>query len=194
MDTATENREGVERLADLMAASLTALGFSVERTAPVAPPHGWVDAAFLPAGGAGTQPVPHRGRSGVRAGGQVVGQRAGLAMAELIVEGVEAHLGTGFRDGRNAIEALCRKVTALRTVDAPAWDRVRREVEGIAAREDVPGTRTTLHVWQHRPPMPWTRKTDGLAALVAACADAMGTRIDTIATHEEVARYVKAAA
>ncbi len=320
MDTATEHREGVERLADLMAASLTALGFSVERTAPVAPPERWVDAAFLwgrgaaaiapgvlgrltggtgrgrllltahldtafppgePArnpfridGGRAYGPAVADMKGGVvgvlfacralletgvvrpaevtvvfdtdeqagtvcsrplierearradwglvtesgRAGGQVVGQRAGLAMAELIVEGVEAHLGTGFRDGRSAIEALCRKVTALhrlhdpergvllnvgeiaggtrrnlyaaravarmdiRTVDAPAWDRVRREVEGIAAREDVPGTRTTLHVWQHRPPMPWTRKTDGLAALVAACADAMGTRIDTIAT------------
>ncbi|MBI2525134.1 MAG: M20/M25/M40 family metallo-hydrolase [Candidatus Rokubacteria bacterium] len=320
MDTATENREGVERLAALTADSLAALGFAVERVAPVPPPEPWVNDAFLwgrgaaaiapgvlgrvgggtgrgrlllmahldaafPPGEPARRPFRIEGaraygpavadmKGGVvailfacralletgvarpeeitvlfdtdeqagtvcsrplierearradfglvtesgRAGGQVVGQRAGLAMGELIVEGIEAHLGTGFREGRSAIETLCRKVTALhalqdpergvllnvgeiaggmrrnlyaaravarmdiRTVDAAAWDRVRREVEGIAAREELPGTRTTLHLWQHRPPMPWTPKTDALAALVAACADAMATRIDTIAT------------
>jgi glutamate carboxypeptidase len=153
-----------------------------------------------------------------RVGGQVVGQRAGLAMGELIVEGVEAHLGTGFREGRSAIEALCRKVVALhrlhdpdrgvllnvgefhggtrrnlyagravarmdiRVVDAAAWERVRRDIEAIAAADDVPGTRTALNLWQHRPPMPWTPATDRLAALVSAAAEAMGTRIDTIPT------------
>jgi glutamate carboxypeptidase len=70
----------------------------------------------------------------------------------------------------------------IRTVDGAAWERVRRAVEEIAARDDVPGTRTTLHLWQHRPPMPWTAATDRLATLVSACAQAMGTRIDTIAT------------
>jgi glutamate carboxypeptidase len=54
-----------------------------------------------------------------RAGGQVVGQRAGLAMGEFAVSGVEAHRGTGFRDGRSAIEALCRKVTALHALHDP---------------------------------------------------------------------------
>jgi glutamate carboxypeptidase len=153
-----------------------------------------------------------------RSGGQVVGQRAGLAMGELIVEGVEAHLGTGYREGRSAIDAICRKVTALhglhdpgkgvllnvgqiaggtrrnlfaaravarmdvRVVDAPTWERVRRAIEAIAAAEEPPGTRTTLHVFQHRPPMPWTGVTDRLAALVAEAATAMGTRIDTVAT------------
>jgi glutamate carboxypeptidase len=320
MDTATQHREGVARLADLMAASFAALGFAVERPEPVPPPERWVEGAFLWGRGAaaiapgvlarltgGTgrgrllltahldtafppgEPArnPFRieaGRAygpaiadmkggvvGVlfacrailetglvrpaeitvlldtdeqagtvcsrplierearradwglvtesgRAGGQVVGQRAGLAMAELVVDGVEAHLGTGFREGRSAIEALCRKVTALhalhdpdhgvllnvgeiaggtrrnlyaaravarmdiRTVDGAAWERVRRAVEEIAARDDVPGTRTRLHLWQHRPPMPWTAETDRLATLVSACAQAMGTRIDTIAT------------
>lgn len=153
-----------------------------------------------------------------RSGGQVVGQRAGVVMGELIVEGVEAHVGTGFREGRSAIEALCRKVTALhglhdpnrgvllnvgeiqggtrrnlyaaravarmdiRVVDALAWDRVRREVEANAAVEHVLGTRATLHVWQFRPPMPWTASTDRLAALVAEAAEEMGTRIETVAT------------
>jgi glutamate carboxypeptidase len=153
-----------------------------------------------------------------RAGGQVVGQRAGLAMGELIVEGVEAHLGTGFREGRSAIEALCRKVIALhrlhdpergvllnvgefhggtrrnlyagravarmdvRVVDPPTWERVQREIEAIAAADDLPGTRTTLNLWQHRPPMPWTAQTDRMAAMVAEAAAAMGTRIETIPT------------
>jgi glutamate carboxypeptidase len=153
-----------------------------------------------------------------RVGGQVVGQRAGLAIGELIVEGVEAHLGTGFRDGRSAIEALCRKVVALhrlhdpdrgvllnvgefhggtrrnlyagravarmdvRVVDPPTWERVRREIEAIAAAADVPGTRTTLNLWQHRPPMPWTQMTDRMAALVTEAANEMDTSIATIAT------------
>jgi glutamate carboxypeptidase len=153
-----------------------------------------------------------------RAGGQVVGQRAGLAMGEVIVEGVEAHLGTGFREGRSAIEALCRKVMALhrlhdpeqgvllnvgefhggtrrnlyarhavarmdiRVVDAAAWERVRKAIEEIAAAADVPDTRTTLHLWQHRPPMPWTPASTRFAALVSEAAREMGTRIDTIAT------------
>lgn len=153
-----------------------------------------------------------------RSGGQVVGQRAGLAMGELIVEGVEAHLGTGYREGRSAIDAICRKVTALhalhdpdkgvllnvgeiaggtrrnlfaahavarmdvRVVDATTWERVQRQIETIAAAEEPRGTRATLHLWQHRPPMPWTAATDGLAALVAEAAAAMGTRIDTIPT------------
>jgi glutamate carboxypeptidase len=153
-----------------------------------------------------------------RSGGQVVGQRAGLAMGEVIVEGVEAHLGTGFREGRSAIEALCRKVTALhrlhdpargvllnvgefhggtrrnlyarnavarmdiRVVDTEAWERVSREVAAIAAADDVPGTRTTLHLWPHRPPMPWTASSDRFRDLVAEAATEMGTRIDTIST------------
>jgi glutamate carboxypeptidase len=153
-----------------------------------------------------------------RSGGQVVGQRAGLAMGEVIVEGVEAHLGTGFREGRSAIEALSRKVTALhrlhdpergvllnvgefhggtrrnlyarhavarmdiRVVDTGAWERVRKAVEAIAAADDVPGTRTTLHLWQHRPPMPWTAASDGFRALVAEAAGEMGTSIDAIST------------
>jgi glutamate carboxypeptidase len=153
-----------------------------------------------------------------RAGGQVVGQRAGLAMGELVVSGVEAHLGTGFREGRSAIEALCRKVTALhrlhdpehgvllnvgeirggtrrnlyaahaearmdvRVRDLPAWERTRRAIEAIAAAEDVPGTRTELRLWPHRPPMPWTATTDRLAALVTESGREMGAEIDTIAT------------
>jgi glutamate carboxypeptidase len=153
-----------------------------------------------------------------RPGGQVVGQRAGLAMGELVVTGVEAHLGTGFHEGRSAIEALCRKVTALhrlhdpehgvllnvgeiqggtrrnlyaacavarmdvRVVDVPAWERTRGAIEAIAAAVDVPGTRAEHRLWPHRPPMPWTPATDGLAALVAESAREMGTAIDTIAT------------
>jgi glutamate carboxypeptidase len=153
-----------------------------------------------------------------RVGGQVVGQRAGLAIGEVVVEGVEAHLGTGFRDGRSAIEALCRKVVALhrlhdpdhgvllnvgefhggtrrnlyagralarmdvRVVDPPTWERVRREIEAIAAADDVPGTRSTLNLWQHRPPMPWTPMTDKMAAMVTDAAKEMGTSIATIAT------------
>ncbi|MBK9607460.1 MAG: M20/M25/M40 family metallo-hydrolase [Betaproteobacteria bacterium] len=153
-----------------------------------------------------------------RAGGQVVGQRAGIAIGELVVEGVEAHLGTGYKDGRSAIEALCRKVIALhrlhdpdrgvllnvgefaggtrrnlyagravarldaRVTDAPAWERLRAEIAAIAAADDVPGTRCTLKLWQHRPPMPWTPQTDRLAALVNEAAAALGTEIPTIAT------------
>jgi len=153
-----------------------------------------------------------------RPGGEIVGQRAGLAMGALIVEGVEAHLGTGFREGRSAIVALCRKVTALhrlhdpergvllnvgeiqggtrrnlfagravarmdvRVVDAPTWERVRHDIEAIAAADDLPGTRATLHLWQHRPPMPWTEMTTRLAALVSEVAAEMGARIETIAT------------
>jgi glutamate carboxypeptidase len=153
-----------------------------------------------------------------RPGGEVVGQRAGLAMGELTVEGVEAHLGTGFREGKSAVEALCRKVTALhrlhdpgqgvllnvgeiqggtrrnlfagravgrmdvRVVDAPTWARVRQAIEAIAAADDLPGTRATLRLWPHRPPMPWTESTTRLAALVAEAAAEMGTRIATVAT------------
>ncbi|MCI0547757.1 MAG: M20/M25/M40 family metallo-hydrolase [Candidatus Rokubacteria bacterium] len=39
-----------------------------------------------------------------------------------------------------------------------------------------------LHLWPHRPPMPWTPATDRLAALVSEAAAAMGTRIETIST------------
>jgi glutamate carboxypeptidase len=139
-------------------------------------------------------------------------------MGELIVEGVEAHLGTGFREGRSAVEALCRKVIALhrlhdpgrgvllnvgeihggtrrnlfaghavgrmdvRVVDQPTWARVRQAIEAIAAADDLPGTRATLRLWPHRPPMPWTGSTTRLAALVAETAAEMGTRIQTVAT------------
>jgi glutamate carboxypeptidase len=54
-----------------------------------------------------------------RPGGEVVGQRAGLAMGKIEVEGVEAHLGTGYREGRSAIEVICRKVIALHRLHNP---------------------------------------------------------------------------
>lgn len=153
-----------------------------------------------------------------RVGGEAVGQRAGIAIGEIVVEGVEAHLGTGFRTGRSAIEALCRKVVALhqlhdpdhgvllnvgefnggtrrnlyagravarmdiRCVDNAGWDRVRARIEAIAAAGDVPGTTTTLKLWQHRPPMPWTPETRKMAELVRDAGVAMGVTIDTIAT------------
>jgi len=320
MDTATENMDGVEALARLMADTMKQIGFSVERRDAIRPPLEWVNKGFLgdrgcpgiapsvlcrlsggkgkgrllmmahldtafPPGDVLTNPFRiSQGRAygtavadmkgGVagivfacralietgiarpaeitvlydtdeqagstwsrplieeearkadwglvtepgRVGGQVVGQRAGLAMAELVVEGVEAHLGTGFREGRSAIEALCRKVIALhrlhdpdngvllnvgefhggtrrnlyagravarmdiRVVDAPTWERVRRDIESIAAADDLPGTRATLNLWQHRPPMPWTTETDRMAALVTAASEAMGTNIPTIPT------------
>lgn len=320
MDTATENMDGVEALAALMADTMKQLGFSVERRPAVRPPLEWVNKGFLGdrgcpgiadsvlcrlGGGTGkgrllmmahldtafppadvlTNPFRIVGsraygtavadmKGGVagivfacralietgiarpseitvlydtdeqagstwsrplieeearkanwglvtepgRAGGEVVGQRAGLAMGEIVVEGVEAHLGTGFREGRSAIEALCRKVIALhrlhdpdkgvllnvgeihggtrrnlyagravarmdiRVVDLPTWERVQREIEAIAAAADVPGTRSTLNLWQHRPPMPWTPATDRMAAIVSEAANAMGTNISTIPT------------
>ena len=320
MDTATENLEGVEALARLMADTMKGIGFSVERREAVRPSLEWVNQAFLgdrgapgiapsvlcrlpggkgkgrllmmahldtafPPGAAAQNPFRIDGRraygtaiadmkggvvgivfacralieTGVarpaditvlydtdeqagstwsrplievearaadwglvtepgRAGGQVVGQRAALAMGEIVVDGVEAHLGTGFREGRSAIEALCRKVVALhrlhdsdrgvllnvgefkggtrrnlyagravarmdvRVVDPPTWERVRGQIEAIAAAEDVPGTRATLRLWQHRPPMPWTKDTDRLAAMVSAASEAMGTHIATIPT------------
>lgn len=153
-----------------------------------------------------------------RVGGEVVGQRAGIAIGEIITEGVEAHLGTGFRTGRSAIEALCRKVIALhklhdpdhgvllnvgefnggtrrnlyaghaiarmdiRCVDHEAWERTRASVEAIAAADDLPGTKTTLKLWQHRPPMPWTPQTRRMAELVRDAGTVMGAEIDTIAT------------
>jgi glutamate carboxypeptidase len=153
-----------------------------------------------------------------RVGGEVVGQRAGIAIGEIVIEGVEAHLGTGFRTGRSAIEAMCRKVIALhklhdpdrgvllnvgefnggtrrnlyagkcvarldiRCVDHDAWNRTKAAIEAIAAADDLPGTTTTLKLWQHRPPMPWTPETTKMAALVSESAEAMGTKIDTIPT------------
>ena len=54
-----------------------------------------------------------------RVGGEAVGQRAGIAIGEIIIDGVEAHLGTGFRTGRSAIEAMCRKVIALHKLHDP---------------------------------------------------------------------------
>ena len=54
-----------------------------------------------------------------RVGGEAVGQRAGIALGEIIIDGVEAHLGTGFRTGRSAIEAMCRKVIALHKLHDP---------------------------------------------------------------------------
>ena len=153
-----------------------------------------------------------------RVGGEVVGQRAGIAIGELTVDGVEAHLGTGYRDGRSAIEALCRKIIALhrlhdpdagvllnvgemnggtrrnlyagkaiarmdiRVRDAQTWLRIKAAIKAIVAADDLPGTRTTLRLWQHRPPMPWTEETTRMAKLVDVAAEAMGTRIATIAT------------
>ena len=70
----------------------------------------------------------------------------------------------------------------VRVRDLSAWERTRRAIEAIAAAEDVPGTRTELRLWPHRPPMPWTGATDRLAALVAESAAEMDTRIDTVAT------------
>ncbi|HVO89023.1 MAG TPA: M20/M25/M40 family metallo-hydrolase [Casimicrobiaceae bacterium] len=320
MDTATENRDGVEALAQLMAQTMNGIGFAVERREGVAPAEEWLGEAFLgdaaargiapsvlcrlgSGGGRGrllmtahldTAFVPGApaknpfrvsneraygpavadmkgGVVGVlfacralietgvsrpadivivfdtdeqggtlwsrplieaeardadwalvtepgRVNGEVVGQRAGLAIGEVIVDGVEAHLGTGFKDGRSAIEALCRKVIALhrlhepdsgvllnvgtfhggtrrnlyagravarmdvRVRDRATWERVQRDIEEIARADDVPGTTTTLRLWQHRPPMPWTRDTDRLATLVSDAAEAMGTRILTIPT------------
>ena len=53
-----------------------------------------------------------------RVGGEAVGQRAGIAIGEIIIDGVEAHLGTGCT-GRSAIEAMCRKVIALHKLHDP---------------------------------------------------------------------------
>jgi glutamate carboxypeptidase len=153
-----------------------------------------------------------------RSGGQIVGQRAGLATGELIIEGVEAHVGTGFREGRSAIEALCRKVTALhrlhdpdhgvllnvgkikggtrrnlyaghaaasidlRSVNTKTWDKVKQKVEKIAYAEELSGIHTTFHLWQHRPPMPWTKMTDRFAILISAIARELGTTIETVST------------
>ena len=51
-----------------------------------------------------------------------------------------------------------------------------------ASTQDLPGTTTTLKLWQHRPPMPWTPETRAMAGLVGEIGNAMGTKIDTIAT------------
>ncbi len=324
MDTATENRAGVEALASIMADTMRGIGFHVQRREVAPPPEQWIYDAFMadrgdagiapmvecrlandggrsggrgrllmtghidtafPVGAPATNPFRIDGdraygtavadmKGGVagivfacralietgvarpeqitvlfdtdeqggsvrsrplieaaardadwglvtepgRVGGQVVGQRAGIAIGEIVVEGVEAHLGTGFRDGRSAIEAMCRKVIALhrlhdpdhgvllnvgefsggtrrnlyagravarldvRVVDRATWDRVRGAIEAIAAADDLPGTRTTLRLWQHRPPMPWMPQTDAMARLVSAAAATMNTEIPTVAT------------
>ena len=47
MDTATENQDGVEALAQLMAQTMTEMGLSVERREGTRPTQEWVSRAFM---------------------------------------------------------------------------------------------------------------------------------------------------
>jgi glutamate carboxypeptidase len=114
-----------------------------------------------------------------RAGGQVVGQRAGLAMGELVVTGVEAHLGTGFREGRSAIEALCRMVTALHRLHDPEHGVLLNvgEIQG-GTRRNLYAARAVarMDVRVVDPPA-WERTRRAIEA-IAAHDDVPGTRAE----------------
>jgi glutamate carboxypeptidase len=112
-----------------------------------------------------------------RPGGQVVGQRAGLAMGELVVTGVEAHLGTGFREGRSAIEALCRKVTALHRLHDPERGVLLNvgEIHG-GTRRNLYAARATARLDVRVVDGPAWEATRGAIEAIAAAQDVPGTR------------------
>src|SRR5581483_816369 len=114
-----------------------------------------------------------------RAGGQVVGQRAGVAMGELIVTGVEAHLGTGFREGRSAIEALCRKVTALHRLHDPDHGVLLNVGEiGGGTRRNLYAGRAVARMDIRTVDAPaWTRTRRAIEA-IAAAEDVPGTQAE----------------
>ncbi len=114
-----------------------------------------------------------------RAGGQVVGQRAGVAMGELIVTGVEAHLGTGFREGRSAIEALCRKVTALHRLHDPDHGVLLNVGEiGGGTRRNLYAGRAVARMDIRTVDAPaWARTRRAIEA-IAAAEDVPGTRAE----------------
>lgn len=275
MDTATENREGVEALASLMAEAMRKVGFAVERREVAAPAEAWLyraflgdraaagiapavlcrlggatngdgrghllmmahlDTAFPPgspaanpfriagdrafgtavadmkggvagilfacralletgvarpqqitvlfdtdeqAGSICSRPVIEAVARGVdwglvtepgRTGGQVVGQRAGIAIGELSVTGVEAHLGTGFRDGRSAIEALCRKVIALHKLHDPDHGVLLNvgEMNGGTRRSLYAGRANATMDIRIVDPQSWLRVRAAIEAIVAA--------------------------
>jgi glutamate carboxypeptidase len=114
-----------------------------------------------------------------RPGGQVVGQRAGLAMGELVVTGVEAHLGTGYREGRSAIEALCRKVTALHGLHDPEQGILLNvgEIQG-GTRRNLYAARAVARMDIRVVDAPaWTRVRHAVEA-IAAAEEIPGTRAE----------------
>jgi glutamate carboxypeptidase len=114
-----------------------------------------------------------------RPGGQVVGQRAGLAMGELVVTGVEAHLGTGFRDGRSAIEALCRKVIALHRLHDPERGVLLNvgEIQG-GTRRNLYAARAAARMDVRVVDGPAWERTRGAIEAIAAAEDVPGTRAE----------------
>lgn len=114
-----------------------------------------------------------------RTGGQVVGQRAGLAMGELVVTGVEAHLGTGFREGRSAIEALCRKVTALHRLHDPEHGVLLNvgEIRG-GTRRNLYAARAVARMDVRVVDLPAWERTRRAIEAIAAHEDVPGTRAE----------------
>jgi glutamate carboxypeptidase len=114
-----------------------------------------------------------------RTGGQVVGQRAGLAMGELVVTGVEAHLGTGFREGRSAIEALCRKVTALHRLHDPEHGVLLNvgEIRG-GTRRNLYAARAVARMDVRVVDVPAWERTRRAIEAIAAHDDVPGTRAE----------------
>lgn len=71
-----------------------------------------------------------------RANGDFVVARRGCIFVEIVVEGRSAHSGVNFDDGRSAVEALARKITALYALTRRA-DLVTVNVGQIAGGQSV---------------------------------------------------------
>jgi glutamate carboxypeptidase len=59
---------------------------------------------------------------------------------------------------------------------------MRERIEQIVQAPDLPGTTTTLHLWQHRPPMPRTAETERLVALVTEAGQEIDRKIEATQT------------
>lgn len=79
---------------------------------------------------------------------------------------------------RNLVPGYARAKLGLRARTSSDWDELVRRVEAIVADESEAGTKATIRIFQHRPPMEPTERTQGLMRVVQSAAADLGLRAE----------------
>lgn len=128
-----------------------------------------------------------------RDGGNLMGSRAQIGVARLDVEGREAHAGSAYAKGVNAIEAIARKITAIHALTDPAREIFLNvgTVSGGWRRSVVPGHASITIDIRTSGPDTWA-EVEAALRRIAARDDVPGSKPSLlIATHRPGVPWTK---
>jgi glutamate carboxypeptidase len=81
---------------------------------------------------------------------------------------------------RSVIAGHCMASVDIRTPGLAEWNEVETALHRIAAKEELPGSHSTLLIASHRPGVPWTDKTDRLIAIAHEAGDELGVQFGVL--------------